>query len=94
MRASISDVMGAAADASSFVVVADGVVVVGEPALPRRLFLCSSTRREVTVGTYDGHDGGGTSLGWTGFDTAVSCGWKPLTCVGSNMKREEQRRKK
>lgn len=68
--------MGAAADVSSFV--ADGEVV--EPGLPRRLLLFSSSRREVTVGTYEGHDGGGISLGWTGFDTAVSCGWKPLTC--------------
>ena len=85
--------MGAAADASSFVLeVADGGVVVGEPALPRRLFLRSSTRREVTVGTYDGHDGGGTSLGWTGFDTAVSCGWKPFTCVGSNIMRKAEQK--
>jgi hypothetical protein len=81
IRASILDVIGAVVDASCVGGNDDSEV---EPGVPRRLFLLSSTRREADCGTYDGHDGGGTSFGRTGFDTAVSCGWNPLTWGESN----------
>jgi len=68
IRASMSDVMGAV-DVSRG---GDDNGAEEEAGAPRRLFLLSPPRREGGGGTYDGHDGGGTSLGRTGFDTAVS----------------------